>query len=1189
MRELVSLLRERGRLKGLARIAEYLERYEELSSLFKSAVGCEMWGAQRLWARRFVRGRSFAIVAPTGSGKTTFLLVAAIYAARQGRKTLLVFPTSALAHQAHKRLLAYAERAGVRVRAIAYHSMLTERERREALEAVERGDFDVLIVTSALLSRRFDLLSRHKFGFVAADDVDSILRATSRNVDRILKLLGVDDEALRAAAELIDRLRRLREAEIAGRAEDAERIEREIDSMRDALRRRVDELKIGTFVASGALAKARRTAKLLLFREILGFDVGGRAEGLRNVADLYVEVSSDAVAQVVQLVKRLGPGGIIYVQDRELGERIVARAREEGIPAEHLFRPRRRVLEQFERGELSILVGMASARSALVRGLDLPHVIRYVVFVGIPKYKFRVRLEEFSVHAYLTFLYNVRQALSGDAKLRADRLIGQLRRLAPYARSVQEAVKKAVEGAGLTEFERHAVSVARSAVEFAGGLLKSEDVRRAIEASAEVRLAVIDGELYVLVPDVTTYVQGSGRTSRLYAGGLSRGLSIALVDDRKVFRALQRELKLRFEEAEFRHISEVDLDAILSEVDRDRRLIRDLVSGRVTAEAGADLMKTVLVVVESPTKARTIARFFGRPSVLLVGGLPAYEVSTGSAALIIVASLGHVYELPTSLRRVDPGERETLLRWFGAFRHDGYDAGEYAVLVRGGVEFVPVYNKIWRCRGGAYVDDADVPPGCRPLDVISRLRDVAAEVDGVLIGTDPDSEGEKIAFDLYLALRPYASSVERIEFHEVTRRAILKALSSPRPVSYSLAEAQIVRRLEDRWLGFGLSKILQARYSSQNLSAGRVQTPVLGWIVRSYEESRKNAVYSVELEVDGSVLRLRVPEAAAVALRRSRQVTIRLVERSERAINPPPPYTTDEMLRDAVERLGMSAEQAMRAAQDLFESGLITYHRTDSKRVSTAGISVAREYIVRKFGEAAFMPRAWGEEAEGAHEAIRPTRPLDVDELRGLVSAGALQLAIRLARDHYRLYDLIFRRFMASQMEPGVVEIARYAIEADGAVVEVERAVGVKQQGFQAVYRVTRVEPELPTGTLSAAVRRCRKVRRLLSQAEVLALMRQRGIGRPSTYARILQVLARRYYVYVVGRRRLMVPTRRGIEVYRFLEETFGDLISEERTRVVEQYMDAVEAGRLDYERALSELFGEFSERVLPRLAPPQS
>ncbi|MBP1449691.1 MAG: reverse gyrase, partial [Thermoproteus sp.] len=582
----------------------------------------------------------------TGSGKTTFLLVASLYMARRG-KALLVFPTSALAYQAYKRLVDYAERVGSTAKIATYNSMLKQSEREAALAAVESGDFDILVITSAFLPKYFDRLARHKFAFIATDDVDSVLRATSKNIDRLLRLLGATDEVLKLAFDVIEAGKRRTKALLGGAEREAERAEEEARKLREELRRKAKELELGVFVASGALAKARRTSRLLLFRELLGFDVGGRAEGLRNVYDLYAKLE-DPKAQVAALVKRLGKGGIIYVQDRELGRELAEYLKSQGIAAEHFLRPRKKALEAFEHGELDVLVGLASSRSALVRGIDLPHVIRYVVFVGVPKFKFRVRLEEFSVPAYLSFLYNIRVILPQELRFKADKLIAQLRRIAPYAAGLEKALRSQPSNS----FEEYAVGVAKSAVEFVASLLSREDVRRAIESSTEVKLAYIGGQLYVLLPDVTTYIQGSGRTSRLYAGGLSRGLSVVLVDDEKVLAALRREMELRFDEARFEELPKADLDKILSEIDADRETIRRIMSGDFKPEelSSRDLMRSVLLVVESPTKAKTIASFFGRPNTLIVGGMPAYEVSTGDSMLTIVATMGHIFELPTSLR-----------------------------------------------------------------------------------------------------------------------------------------------------------------------------------------------------------------------------------------------------------------------------------------------------------------------------------------------------------------------------------------------------------------------------------------------------------------------------------------------------------------------------------------------------------
>lgn len=1184
-RAVLGALRRRGALKGLSALDEAFKRYNEISAFFEKAVGFRMWGAQRLWARRLARGKSFAAVAPTGSGKTTFLLIASLYMARRG-KALLVFPTSALAYQAYKRLVNYAERVGSTAKIATYNSMLKQSEREAALAAVESGDFDILVITSAFLPKYFDRLARHKFAFIATDDVDSVLRATSKNIDRLLRLLGATDDVLKLAFDVIEAGKRRTKALLGGAEREAEKAEEEARKLREELRRRVKELELGVFVASGALAKARRTSRLLLFRELLGFDVGGRAEGLRNVYDLYAKLEEDPKAQVAALVRRLGKGGITYVQDRELGRELAEYLKSQGIAAEHFLRPRKKALEAFERGELDLLVGLASSRSALVRGIDLPHVIRYVVFVGVPKFKFRVKLEEFSVPAYLSFLYNVRAILPQELRFKADKLIAQLRRIAPYAAGLEKALRSQPSNS----FEEYAVGVAKSAVEFAASLLSREDVRKAIESSTEVKLAYIGGQLYVLLPDVTTYIQGSGRTSRLYAGGLSRGLSVVLVDDEKVLAALRREMELRFDEARFEELSKADLDKILGEIDADRETIRRITSGDFKPEelSSRDLMRSVLLVVESPTKARTIASFFGRPNMLIMGGMPAYEVSTGDSMLTVVATMGHIFELPTSLRRIEAGELKRLDEWLGLERASAYDPADYAV-VKTEYGYVPVYNKIYRCPSGVYVDDADVPEGCEPLDIASTLRSLASEVDAVYLGTDPDSEGEKIAFDVYLMLKPFVPEIRRIEFHEVTRRAILNALSNPRELNTEMVAAQMVRRIEDRWLGFGLSRRVQEAHGLAFLSAGRVQTPVLGWVVEKYERSKAERRYDVVLNVGEGRIRLAVPEEAYKRLREKRSIAVKLKESKSELLPPPPPYTTDEYMRDAVLRLGIGAEEAMSIAQDLFESGFITYHRTDSTRVSAAGIGVAKEYIARKFGADAFRPRTWAAGEEGAHEAIRPTRPIDAEELRGLIAAGVIQPAVRLTRDHLAAYDLIFRRFVASQMQEAEVEAEAYAVKLDGFSAEVKRYTAVKRPGFLQAYTAVEIAPRLPTGEAEAEVVYAKRLVELLSQADVLKMMKERGIGRPSTYARVIEVLARRGYVVVKGRRKFLIPTARGIKVYRYLSQNYGKLVSEERTRLIEQYMDEVENGRRDYAAVLEELFVEFAQEVLAKAADGSS
>jgi reverse gyrase len=279
----------------------------------------------------------------------------------------------------------------------------------------------------------------------------------------------------------------------------------------------------------------------------------------------------------------------------------------------------------------------------------------------------------------------------------------------------------------------------------------------------------------------------------------------------------------------------------------------------------------------------------------------------------------------------------------------------------------------------------------------------------------------------------------------------------------------------------------------------------------------------------------------------------------------------------------------MAIAQELFESGLITYHRTDSTRVSTTGIGIAKEYISEKIGGEFFVGRSWSGKELGAHECIRPTRPIDVDDLRNLLNTGLLQLAIRVTPNHLRVYDLIFRRFIASQMRSAraLKEKLRISIYLNGKeehAEEVERVAKIVEPGFTKVwgYIEGREYQELAPGEYEITkVEYVKKVSRTqpLREGDIIALMKDRGIGRPSTYAKIVDVILKRRYALVVGKRvRFVVPTNLGRQVYKYLTEEnreFRDLVSEERTRIVEKLMDDVEVGERDYLDVINELFNE--------------
>jgi reverse gyrase len=265
----------------------------------------------------------------------------------------------------------------------------------------------------------------------------------------------------------------------------------------------------------------------------------------------------------------------------------------------------------------------------------------------------------------------------------------------------------------------------------------------------------------------------------------------------------------------------------------------------------------------------------------------------------------------------------------------------------------------------------------------------------------------------------------------------------------------------------------------------------------------------------------------------------------------------------------MGATEAMEAAQTLFESGLITYHRTDSTTVSSAGLNVAKTYIEEKFPDS-FRPRTYAK--EGAHECIRPTRPIDEKMLSYYVQSGTLTTAARIGRRELALYGMIFRRFIASQMPEARVRYQTVVVRLLGNSVQIERAVEVVEEGFLKVNPLVQVQMPIVPGRRAVKELVHRKVpaARLLTEGEIIAMMKSRGIGRPSTYAKIVRTLYDRNYV--IQRAGRMIATKLGKQVYDFLHTTFGDLVSEELTRQLEAKMDEIEEGKANYLEVLNEL-----------------
>lgn len=613
-----------------------------------------------------------------------------------------------------------------------------------------------------------------------------------------------------------------------------------------------------------------------------------------------------------------------------------------------------------------------------------------------------------------------------------------------------------------------------------------------------------------------------------------------------------------------------------------------------------------LVIVESPAKAKTIGKVLGR-------------------GFRVKASLGHVRDLPKSQFGVD--------------------------VARG---FEPKYITI-RGKG----------------PILEELRQAAREADRVYLATDPDREGEAISWHLAQVLGLPLDEPSRIEFHEITPRAIKAALAHPRPVDMRRVDAQQARRILDRLVGYELSPLLWEKVKP-GLSAGRVQSVALRLIVdreREIEAFQPEEYWTISVELsegtksflaevvkrEGKKLSLHTEEEVKPVVAELQGVSYRVarVEQRERLRYPAPPFTTSTLQQEASRRLGFSARRTMDVAQQLYEGlslgelgpvGLITYMRTDSVRIAPEAQAEAAEYVKEKMGSeyVPMKPPQYRNRpgAQAAHEAIRPTSVRRTPE------------AVKpyLKRDQYRLYRLIWERFLASQMSPAVYDqvtaeivAGPYTLRASGMV--------MKFPGFTAVYAQARGESleeggggeggegngraELGPGGLEplgsdggdrdaegadgsterplAPDELAAEGRRLpplvenqeltllkinpeqhftqppprYSEATLIKALEEKGIGRPSTYAPILETIRQRDYVELVERR--FRPTRLGIIVVDLLKEYFPNVVDIGFTAQMESELDRIEEGQEDWRTVVERFYEPFSRELTQARAKLQA
>ncbi|WP_457680909.1 reverse gyrase [Thermovibrio sp.] len=1125
------------KLKDFSKLCKLDAFVKDYTRFFKEKTGFTPWSLQVMWAKRVALKKSFTMIAPTGVGKTTWGLVTSAYL--KGKVYILV-PTKLLVLQTLDRLSKLTDK-----KIVAYTGKKSEKER------IKEGDFEVLITTTNFLYRNFDIIPK-PFNFVFVDDVDSLLKS-AKNVDKVIQLLGFTEDDVNLAMKVLDIKAKL--ASSKGNPPSSllnalKKYERYLEKRRASIE--------NVLVVSSATSQPR-SRRVKLFRELLGFEVGKSASALRNVEDVLIYTDKDFLSETVKLIKKFGKGVFVFTSSdagKEFVDVVVDKLNSNGVPALSYeeFTPENQ--ERFVNGEVWAVVGIASYRNPLARGIDLPQAVRYAVFLGVPKMEFSVKLTLSPVKLFGLLLV-LRELFTLEETPKVISYLSYLKRYLTLKEELLDRYPKIKKR--LEEIKA-----------FLEAHLEDSSFLEKIRNSENVILKEKDGELFVVVGDAAGYVQASGRTSRMFAGGLTKGVSLMFVDDVKALNSLRKRVLIFLEDVNFKVldrdkgrelaqkfgfelITEKELEAVFRIVDKDRERVRRILEGKELPETKS-LVKTALVVVESPNKARTIASFFGRPVRRRVNDVDAYEINIGNKLLLLTASKGHVFDLTV---------RDGV---WGVKEEEG--------------RFIPVYDTIKFCTKcneqttEPYCSKCEGKPDLDKITVVSALRELALEIDEVYIASDPDTEGEKIGWDVGTVLKPCQMNLKRMEFHEITKWAFMEALESPREVDENLVKAQIVRRIADRWVGFSLSQHLWRVFKRNWLSAGRVQTPVLGWVIERYNESKeKVGVITVETEAGRFSFKFETLKEFDSVL--PEKLKLKLLSLKEVEKNPKPPFNTGELLKEASDELNLSADRVMEIAQELFESGFITYHRTDSTRVSTAGMGVAKEYISEKFGPDFVKLRPWGE--GGAHECIRPTRPLDADALKTLTTVSGS--TAKMTKEHFAVYDLIFKRFIASQMIPVLVEKGELYLKLipSDAEEKEELILKVVKDGWNLVepIKVQELPVELKEGeTYYFPILKYekRKVPKVFpyTQGELVEEMRRRRIGRPSTYAKIVQTLLDRKYV--VQRGRFLYPTKLGIEVYQYLSENFSEYTSEEFTRELEELMDKVERGEIDYQEVIREL-----------------
>lgn len=557
-----------------------------------------------------------------------------------------------------------------------------------------------------------------------------------------------------------------------------------------------------------------------------------------------------------------------------------------------------------------------------------------------------------------------------------------------------------------------------------------------------------------------------------------------------------------------------------------------------------------LVVVESPAKAKTINKYLGSD----------YKV---------LASYGHIRDLPSKDGSVDP-DNDFAMTW----------------------EFSPVGKKHLN-------------------DIIAALKDC----DTLILASDPDREGEAIAWHILEELKEKkklnGKKIERVVFHEITKSAVKEGIENPREIDQDLVSAYMARRALDYLVGFNLSPILWRKLPGSK-SAGRVQSVALRLICDRENEidkfkaeeywtidvdlltAQKAEILTHLINLDGKKLdkftiNSEEKALAAKAKIEAQNFAISNIERKKASRYPAPPFTTSTLQQEAARKLRFSAKKTMQVAQKLYEAGIITYMRTDAVNLSKEAIKACREAIEKYFG-ASYLPKTAKEyknktkNAQEAHEAIRPSDVMNTPK----------KMELKLDSDAYKLYELIWKRTVACQMNPAILDrVVVDAKSADGKILLRANGQVIQFDGFLKLYQESKddsddddenaILPNVETGE-SVEKKEIKPAQHFttppprFTEASLVKKLEELGIGRPSTYANIIAVLQERKYVKVEKLR--FIPEDRGRIVTVFLENFFKKYVEYDFTAQMEEFLDDVSAGAMQWKKLLAGFWAKFIKNI---------